>query len=120
MNWKPIAEIFLVIMFLYSGINKTRSLGKKEMKKLTGLGLPENIAQILNFAAGVIEIVASIVVILAAFKVNIGVKYKDIALKVLIAFTALVTVLFKIWPMPSKLLGLTANLAVIGGLILAL
>lgn len=120
MNWKPIAEVFLVIMFLYSGVNKTFSLGKKEMKKLAGLGLPDNIAQILNFGAGVLEILASLVVILSVFKVNFGVKYRDTALKALIAFTVLVTVLFKIWPMPSKLLGLTSNLAVIGGLILAL
>ena len=120
MNWNSIATILLVLMFLYSGINKTSSLGKKEMKKLTSLGLPDNIAQIFNFGAGVMEIVASLVVILAVFKVNVGLKYKDIALKALIAFTVLVTVLFKIWPMPSKLLGLTSNLAVVGGLILAL
>jgi len=90
------------------------------MTKLTSLGLPDTIAQIFNFGAGVMEIVASLVVILAVFKVNVGLKYKDIALKALIAFTVLVTVLFKIWPTPSKLLGLTSNLAVVGGLILAL
>jgi uncharacterized membrane protein YphA (DoxX/SURF4 family) len=120
MNWKSVATIFLVIMFLYSGINKTRSLGKKEMTKLTGLGIPSKAAQTLNFGAGVLEIVASVIVILAAFNVGIGLKYRNTALVSLIAFTVLVTLLFKIWPKPAKLLGMTANLAVVGGLILAL
>lgn len=120
MNWKSIATVLLVVMFMYSGINKTRSMGKKEMGKLTNLGIPNKIAQILNLGAGVLEIAASAVVILAVFNVGIALKYRNMALVTLIAFTVLVTLLFKIWPKPAKLLGLTANLSLVGGLILAL
>jgi uncharacterized membrane protein YphA (DoxX/SURF4 family) len=119
MKIDSLAQILLVLMFLYSGTNKVTSLGRKEMKKLTRLGLSRHHARSLNFLAGILEVTASLIVLLSVTGVKMG-RAKDIALKALIAFTALVTVLFKIWPRPSKLLGLTANLAVIGGLLLAL
>ena len=119
-NWNSIANILLVLMFLYSGFNKTFSGGKKEMKKLTRLGLSNNLAQGLNFAAGVFEIVASLIVILSVVTTKISLQCRNNALRLLIAFTVLVTLLFKIFPQPAKLLGLTANLSLIGGLIISL
>jgi len=120
MNWISVAEILLVVMFLYSGTKKVVSLGKNEHKKIMRLGLSETPARVLSFGAGALEVVASLVVILAVFNVSAAARYKNLALQALIVFTVLVTLLFKIWPGPTKLLGLTSNLSVIGGLILAM
>jgi uncharacterized membrane protein YphA (DoxX/SURF4 family) len=107
-------------MFLYSGTKKVVTLGKNEHKKIMRLGISKTPAKVLSFGAGVLEVVASLVVILAVLNVSVALRYKNLALKALILFTIVVTLLFKIWPQPTKMLGLTANLSVIGGLVLAL
>ena len=115
-----VAEILLVLMFLYSGVNKIASGGAKEKKKLQKMGLTGDASQGLNFLAGIVEVVASLTVIAAAVNCPPAMHLRRTALTALLLFTILVTLLFKIWPRPTRMLGFTANLAVVGGLLLAL
>jgi hypothetical protein len=54
MNWIAVAEILLVLMFLYSGTKKVVTLGKNEHKKIMRLGISKTPAKVLSFGAGVL------------------------------------------------------------------
>ncbi len=119
-NLCTIGTILLVFMFLYSGIVKLATRGQKESKKLTSLGISKQMAPILIIMAGIFEVVASCVVI--AYVTNLVKfprKYFQITLWSLIAFTVLVTILFKFYPKFLPI-SITANLAVIGGFLAVL
>lgn len=119
-NLCTIGTILLVFMFLYSGIAKLATRGEKESEKLTSLGISKPVAPILIMVAGIFEVVASCVVI--AYVTNLvkfPQKYFQLTLWSLVAFTALVTILFKFYP-KFRPIAITANVAVIGGFLAVL
>lgn len=101
--------VLISAMFAYSGLRKIVKLGNTETKHFTkNLKLSLSVSKALVFAAGVVEVVA------------VGMLYFDstrrAGLVVLIMFTLLVTVVFKLWP-TLRIIPLLSNLAVVGGLL---
>lgn len=116
-----IGTCLMVFMFLYSGSKKVFTAGKDaETKKLTSLGISEKISPVLMVLAGIFEILASIVAIAYVTKlVKFDKNIFNLALWSLIAFTLLVTALFKFYP-KFRPVAITANIAVVGGLLAVL
>lgn len=113
--------LLLVLMFMYSGLKKLIKLGNTETKQFTNVyGLSKPVARFLVFSAGLLEVVASGIILWYEFSGtnsstrNTIVNY---AVSALIVFTILATLLFKIYPR-VKMSPLLANLSVLAGLIM--
>ncbi len=120
MNLCTAGSILLVSMFLYSGSKKVLKLGNTEVDKLTAFKIPAKAAQALILAAGVFEVIASFIVIAHVTNLmKVSRKVFDLTLWSLVAFTVLVTLLFKFHP-KFRPLAVSANIAVVGGLLAVL
>ena len=109
----------LVLQFLLSGITKivrTRTCNDAKMlERLFGEHCPFNMTILL--LAGVWEVVASLIVLGTTY-LDVHVEWRRFALVSLVVFTALATLMFKVYP-TVKYYGLMANISVAGGLGLA-
>jgi len=107
-------------MFLYSGSKKVLKLGNSEVEKLTAFKIPAKTARALILASGVFEVIASLIVIGHVTNLaKVSRKVFDHALWKLVAFTVLVTLLFKFHP-KFRPIAVSANIAVVGGLLAVL
>jgi len=108
--------ILLVAMFLASGIQKLMKLGDTQTKQFTEVfKLPMSVARTLVFLAGVLEVVA--VVMIAVGESKKDKKTSRMGVLALAVFTVLATGVFKVYP-KFKIKQFSANMSVLGGLIL--
>jgi len=112
-----ISIVFIVLMFIISGTNKTMSLGTSEMSRFTlKTGLSMDVSQMIVFAAGLYELIASMLVLYGTFNKDSFIA--SIGSYMLILFTILATLIF--YTMPFKYKPFLSNLSVIAGLYLML
>lgn len=112
-----ISIVFIVLMFIISGTNKTMSLGTSEMTRFAlKTGLTMEVSQMIVFVAGLYELIASILVLYGTF--NKDSFTASIGSYMLILFTILATLIF--YTMPFKYKPFLSNLSVIAGLYLML
>lgn len=108
-------------MFMYSGLKKLIKLGNTETKQFTNVyGFEKPVARFLVFSAGLLEVVASGIILWYEFSgTNSSTRNTIVnnAVSALIVFTILATLLFKIYPR-VKMSPLLANLSVLAGLIM--
>lgn len=112
-----ISIVFIVLMFVISGTNKTMSLGTSEMTRFAlKTGLSMEVSQMIVFSAGLYELIASILVLYGTFNKDSFIA--SIGGYMLILFTILATLIF--YTMPFKYKPFLSNLSVIAGLYLML
>lgn len=119
---KNIGKIMLLSMFLLSGAKKILKLGNTETKQFTDVFMmPLKLARVLVFSAGILEVVSLLLVFSGELMRNKpeAKKLRVAGITTLIVFTILVTLLFKFYP-KFKPVAALSNLAVLGGLLLAL
>ena len=113
--------LLLVLMFVYSGLKKIAKLGNTETKQFTHVyGMSKALARLLVFSAGILEVVASGIILWYEFSSvthSGATKLVRYATTALIVFTILATVLFKIYPR-VEVSPLLANMSVLAGLLM--
>jgi len=112
-----LSMVLFITMFIISGYNKTITFGESEMERFS---LKTNIdietSKIIVFLAGLLELIASAMIIYGLFTDNITItKY---GIFTLILFTILATLIF--YTMPLKYKPFLSNLSIITGLYLIL
>lgn len=112
-----ISIVFIILMFIISGTNKTISLGTSEMSRFAlKTGLSMEVSQMIVFAAGMYELIASMLILYGTFNKDSFIA--TIGSYMLILFTILATIIF--YTMPFKYKPYLSNLSVIAGLYLML
>lgn len=118
-----IGTSLLLLMFVLSGAYKIYKLGCCEHKPLLWLGFSESTANIGVLAAGLLEVLASLVILYYVWggsrKSQATRNYARYSLYILIGFVVVVTLLYKII-YTFKFIPLLANVSVLGGLLLLL
>ena len=109
--------VFIILMFIISGTNKVVSLGTSEMSRFVlKTGLSTDVSQMIVFAAGLYELIASILVLYGTFNKDSFIA--SIGGYMLILFTILATLIF--YATPFKYKPFLSNLSVVAGLYLML
>ena len=126
-NLKPqlliiVALLFILPMFVYSGINKILKFDKKVEKLEEKINTNKLIASLGIISVTIIEILCSIIILLAAILLHTHIPFLKIAANIsIILFMLFLVIVTPIYHPPSdKMIPFLSNMCTFGGFLLLL